>query len=152
VTGTFLHPATVMANITRELLHGYLDDALSEGETAQVEKALRESEGLRHLLRAILRERDRGEHSVGAIWRRQRLSCPTREQLGSYLLQALDEGLQEYIAFHLETIACPFCLANLADLQALQREPAPKARERRRRIFESSAGYLQICRDTKPQR
>lgn len=141
-----------MLNITREMLHGYLDDTLGETEIAQVEKALRESEPLRRMLRAIMQERDRGEHSVGAIWRRQRLSCPTREQLGSYLLQALEDGLQDYVDFHLQTIGCPFCLANLADLQSLQQEPVPKARERHRRIFESSAGYLQVCRDTKPDR
>jgi DNA-binding phage protein len=140
----------LMASITRELLQTYLDDALSEGETAQVEQALRGSEALRRLLRAVMQDRDRGEHSIGAIWRSQRLSCPTREQLGSYLLQALDEGQQDYIGFHLQTVACPFCLANLADLQTLQKEPAPKAQDRRRRFFESSAGYLQVCRDAKP--
>jgi hypothetical protein len=137
-----------MATITRELLHGYLDDTLSEGDVAQVERALRESEALRRLLRAVIQERDRGEHSIGAIWHRQRLSCPTREQLGSYLLQVLEPGLQDYIDFHLRTIACPFCLANLADLQTLQQEPAPKAQERRRRFFESSAGYLHVAQDT----
>jgi DNA-binding phage protein len=138
-----------MANITRELLHSYLDDALSTGEIAQIEQALRESEALRRLLRVVLQERDRGEHSIGAIWRRRRLSCPTREQLGSYLLKVLDADLQDYIAFHLDTVACPYCLANLADLQTLQREPPPKTRARRRRIFESSAGYLQAGRDTR---
>lgn len=138
-----------MIKVTRELLHAYLDDALSEGETAQVEQCLRESEPLRHLLRNILQERDRGEHSIGAIWRRQRLSCPTREQLGSYLLQVLDGGLHDYIEFHLRTIACPFCLANLADLESMQQEAPPRAKERRRRFFESSAGYLQAGRDTK---
>lgn len=138
-----------MIKVTRELLHAYLDDALSESETAQVEQSLRESEPLRHLLRNILHERDRGEHSIGAIWRRQRLSCPSREQLGSFLLQVLDAGLHDYIEFHLRTIACPFCLANLADLEAMQQEPPPKAKERRRRFFESSAGYLQAGRDTK---
>jgi len=141
-----------MVNITRELLHGYLDDGLSEGETAQVEKALRESEGLRRMLRALIQERERGEHSIGAIWRRQRLSCPSREQLGSYLLQTLEDGLQDYLDFHLQTVGCPYCLANLADLRALQQEAAPKTRERRKRIFESSAGYLQVCRDTRPDR
>jgi hypothetical protein len=139
-----------MSKISRELLHGYLDDALSDGETAQVEQELRKSETLRRLLRAIMQERDRGEHSLGAIWRRNRLSCPSREQLGSYLLQALDDGLQDYLHFHLETVGCPFCLANLADLKRLQKESAPKAHERRRRIFESSAGYLHVCRDGKP--
>ena len=134
-----------MNEITREQLHAYLDDALSDAETARVEQALRQSPGLQRALRAIMQERDRGEHSIGAIWCRERLSCPTREQLGSYLLQALEPGLQDYIDFHLRTVACAFCLANLADLQALHKEPAPKARERRRRFFESSAGYLQVC-------
>ncbi len=138
-----------MVTITRELLHGYLDDALSDTETAQVEQALRNSESLRRLLRAVLQERDRGEHSIGAIWRRQRLSCPSREVLGSYLLQVLDADLQDYVDFHLRTVGCPFCSANLADLQNLQQEPAPKTKERRRRFFESSAGFLQVGRETK---
>ena len=138
-----------MANITREQLDAYIDDALNDTDTAQVERALRESEALRRLLRAIIQERDRGEHSIGAIWRRQRLSCPTREQLGSYLLQALDADAQAYIEFHLQTVGCPFCLANHADLHAQQQEPAPKAQDRRRRFFESSAGYLNVCRESK---
>jgi hypothetical protein len=139
-----------MADITREQLHAYLDDALSDKETAQVEKALRDSETLRRTLHVVMQERDRGDHSLGAIWRRHRLSCPTRDQLGTYLLQALDPGLQDYIDFHLRTVCCAYCLANLADLRALQQEPAPKTHERRRRIFDSSAGYLHICRDAKP--
>jgi hypothetical protein len=136
-----------MATITREQLDGYLDDALSDSETAQVEQALRQSDVLRRQLHGIMQERDRGEHSIGAIWRRRRLSCPTREQLGSYLLQVLDADQHDYIDFHLHTIACAFCLANLADLQALREEPAPKVRERRQRFFESSAGLLRACRD-----
>ena len=136
-----------MPEITREHLHAYLDDALSEAETARVEQSLRESEPLRRLLRQVMQERDRGEHSLGAIWRRERLTCPTREQLGSVLLEVLDEGEQEYVDFHLHTVGCPYCLANLADLQALQKEPAPKAKERRRRFFQSSAGYLQTSRE-----
>jgi hypothetical protein len=139
-----------MSKLSREMLDGYLDDALSDGEIAQVEKALRESEPLRRLLRNIMQERDRGEHSLGAIWRRNRLSCPTRDQLRGYLQQASESGLQDYIQFHLETIACPFCLANLLDLKSLQQEAAPRSTERQRRIFESSAGFLQVCRDTKP--
>src|SRR5260370_42621961 len=95
------------AKINPEVLHAYLDDALSEEETAQVEKALRESDQLRRQLAALLQNRDRGEHTIGAIWRRQRLTCPTREELGSYLLQALDGELHKYIAFHLQTFGCP---------------------------------------------
>jgi hypothetical protein len=136
-----------MNEITREHLHAYLDDALSEAETARVEQALRDSESLRLTLRQTMQERDRGEHSLGAIWRRERLTCPTREQLGSYLLQVLDDAEQDYFAFHLTVVGCPYCQANLADLEALQKEPAPKAKERRRRFFQSSAGYLQVAKE-----
>src|SRR5919199_3820600 len=126
--------ATVMNEISREQLHAYLDDALSDADTARVEQALRDSEALRRSLRQAMQERDRGEHSLGAIWRRERLTCPTREQLGSYLLRVLDEGPQDYVEFHLRTVGCPYCLANLADLQAQQQEPPPQAKERRRRF------------------
>jgi DNA-binding phage protein len=131
-----------MTEITREQLAGYLDDALSDSETAHIEQALRDSEPLRSLLRAVMAERDRGEHTIGAIWRRRRLTCPTREQLGSYLLQVLDSDQQDYITFHLETICCAYCQANLADLRALQEEPVTQVQQRRRRFFESSAGLI----------
>jgi hypothetical protein len=65
------------------------------------------------------------------------------------LLQVLEPDLQDYLHFHLQTIACPFCLANLADLRDLQQEAAPKVHQRRRRFFESSAGYLNAARSGK---
>jgi hypothetical protein len=136
-----------MKNITREQLHAYLDDALSDCDLAMIEQALRESEPLRQRLRQAMQERDRGEHSLGAVWRRERLTCPTREQLGSYLLQVLDDGELAYIEFHLTSIGCPFCVANLQDLQTLQQEAAPQAHERRRRYFQSSAAYLHVAKE-----
>jgi hypothetical protein len=136
-----------MAYINRELLDAYLDDSLSDGETARIELALRQSDLLRKQLRNVIQERDRGEHSIGAIWRRQRLTCPSREQLGSYLLRVLDEDDHDYITFHVETVACAFCQANLADLEARHREPVPQAQQRRKRYFESSADYLRFCRE-----
>src|SRR5262249_2414394 len=138
---------TPMQQITREQLHAFLDDALSEPEMALVEQQLRQSEPLRQTLRLIMAERDRGEHTLGAIWRRERLTCPTREQLGSFLLQVLDEDEQDYIDFHLHAVNCPYCLANLADLEALQEESSTAARSRQRRYFESSRGFLHIARD-----
>ncbi len=138
-----------MAAITREQLESYLDDALGDTETAQVEQALRESAALRQQLRALLQEGDRGEHSLGAIWRRQRLTCPGREQLGSYLLGALEPDAHDYLDFHLRTISCSFCLANLADLQALKQEANSQAQKRRQRFFESSHGLLKPGQDAK---
>ena len=131
-----------MSNITREQLHAFLDDALSEADSARIERALRDSAPLQQRLRQVLQERDRGEHSVGGIWRRHRLSCPSREKLGSYLLGVLAEEEMDYIRFHLETVVCPFCQANLVDLQSQQKEPAA-SQQRRKRIFQSSASYLQ---------
>lgn len=128
-------------HVTPELLAGYLDDALSDEETVAVEQALRQSETLRKQLAALHHEHDRGEHSLAAVWRRERLTCLTREQLGSFLLDVLEPGLRDYVAFHLETSACPFCRANLADLQARQVEPTA-ASKRRKRFFDSSAGLL----------
>ena len=128
--------------ITSELLAGYLDDSLSDTETAQVEQALRQSEELRGQVRVLIGLRDRGEHSLGAVWRRHRLTCPSREQLGSYLLGVLDAGHEDFIDFHLKTVGCAFCLANLTDLQTQQQESAVHTQKRRRRFFDTSMGFL----------
>jgi hypothetical protein len=136
-----------MRQITCEQLASYLDDSLADSETALVEQALRQSEPLRRQLRGLMEERDRGEHSIGAIWRRERLTCPSREQLGSYLLEALDAAQQDYVDFHLKTIGCSYCLANLADLKSQQEEPVKSVQQRRKRFFESSAGFLKVCRN-----
>lgn len=129
-------------NPTREQLASYLEDALGDVETAQVEQALRQSESLRAQLRQLMEERDRGDHSVGAIWRRYRLTCPGRDQLGSYLLGVLEPEVQEYLTFHLRTIGCSYCQANLADLQAQRQSVTPANQQRRKRFFDSSAGLL----------
>jgi hypothetical protein len=111
-----------MAAVTRQMLRDYLHDALPESQMVVVEKALRGSQELCQLLSEVRDEEDRGEHSVGAIWRRERVSCPTRDQLGGFLLGAGDTDLLDYIQFHVETIGCPYCLANLDDLKKLQGE------------------------------
>src|SRR5438445_11014046 len=118
-----------MPEITREQLAGYLDEALNDADSAQIEQALRQSEPLRRQLRSLMLERDRGEHSIGAIWRRQRLTCATREQLGSYLLGVLEPDHHDYLDFHLDTVGCAYCLANLTDLRG-QQEAAPQAHAR----------------------
>jgi hypothetical protein len=107
-------------SITQEILRDYLNDALPDDELAAVERALRDSPELRAKLEEVLGQEDRGEHTAGAIWRRERVSCPTRDQLGGFLLGAGDSELIEYIRFHLEEIGCAYCQANLDDLKKLQ--------------------------------
>jgi len=123
-------------------LDAYLDEALSPEEMARVEETLRKDPELREQLAAINARRDAGVHSLGEIWRRHRLSCPPRDQLGSYLLDALPDEQAEYIAFHLEVVRCRYCLANLADLERQEAESPDVVENRRQKYFQSSAGYL----------
>ncbi len=73
--------------------------------------------------------------TLGPLWHHARLSCPSRQQLGSYLLAALDPEQAAYVQFHLEIVECPFCQANLADLKDLSQSAAiAKAATSRRRL------------------
>jgi hypothetical protein len=132
--------ATIIDDVA---LRDYLADALPPEAQARVEKALRESAELRARLEDVRQDRgDLGLHSLGAIWRRARLTCPTRQQLGSALLDALDPALASYITFHVEVIECPFCQANLADLKAKTAQPSTATQQRRNRILKSSQHLL----------
>ena len=123
-------------------LEGYLDESLPAEAMAQIEKALRKSPQLVRQLAEVNARRNAGLHSLGEIWRRHRLSCPPREQLGSYLLGTLDQQAADYVAFHVQVAGCRYCQANLADLQSQQAEAREVAQTRRRKYFQSSAGYL----------
>ena len=126
-----------------EILRAYLADALPPEELARVEKALRDSAELRARLEEVRENRgDLGLHTLGAIWRRGRLSCPTRQQLGSYLLDALDPDLASYLKFHLDVIACPYCQANLADLKSKGAQVPAAIQSRHNRIVQSSRHLL----------
>src|SRR4051794_8150517 len=124
-------------SIDAETLRGYLAETLPAEEMARVEKALRASSELRDRLEDVRQDRaDTGLHTLGAIWRRGRLTCATRQQLGSYLLDALDPALAGYITFHLDVVECPFCRANLSDLQGKAAQAAPASRSRQVRYFQ----------------
>jgi hypothetical protein len=136
--------------ITDPVLLAYLDESLSSEIMARIEDALRRDASLRERLSELISRRESGVHSIGDIWRRNRLSCPSREELGSYLLGAMMDEAAEYIRFHLEQIGCRYCAANLEDLKSVndasQSSGAnPSARaiaERRRRFFQSSVGRI----------
>ena len=129
--------------IDDEALRAYIADALPPGLSARIEKALRESSELRERLESVRSGReDMSLHSLGAIWRRSRLTCPSRQQLGSLLLDALDPDLADYLRFHIEVVECPFCRANLADLEGKAESTGPAARTRHARILHSSRHLL----------
>ena len=150
----FVEPDAVAHLFSESDLEGFLDEALPSEEMARIEKALRRTPRWCRRMAAINGRRDAGVHSVGAIWRRHRLSCPTREQLGNYLLGILPPEVADYVRFHLEMVGCRWCQANRSDLahqQAatnvplvpdLRSVPEAAVQSRRRKYFQSSAGYL----------
>ena len=135
-----------MTPFTPEDLAAYLDEALSAADMARIEQSLRSDRALLEQLTEIRARRDSGMHSVGEIWRRHRLTCLTRDQLGSYLLGVLDESQAAYVKLHLEAIGCRFCQANVDDLLRQQTEKAAASDVRRRKYFQSSAGHLARAR------
>lgn len=120
----------------------YLDEALPVEKMTRVEKALRDDPSLVRQLAAIIARRDSGVISLGEVWRRHRLSCPTRQELGSFLLEVLPDDAAKYVTFHLEVVGCRYCQANVADLKNQQAEAQTSIQERRRKYFQSSAGHL----------
>ncbi len=124
-----------------ELL-AYLDEGLPVERMTAIEAALRQSDELRVRAAALRDQREQQGHTVGEIWRRERLSCPTRHQLGSYLLGALANDLAQYIVFHLETVGCRYCAANLDDLRQANQCSTAETAQRRQKFFQSSAGHI----------
>ncbi len=138
-------PAPVPPPIDDAILRDYLVDALSPEESARVEKALRDSAELKARLEEVRQNRADGQlHTLGAIWHRARLTCPSREQLGSYLLDALDPEMAAYLTFHIEVVECLFCQANLNDLKAQSEteHAANASKTRQSRILQSSQHLL----------
>jgi anti-sigma factor RsiW len=128
--------------LTDSELEAYLDEALAPPEMAAIEAELRKNPKLLKQLAKIHSRRDAGVHSLGEIWRRHRISCPTRQQMGSYLLGVLDDEQAAYVRFHLEVVGCRLCHANVEDLRQRQAESDESIVVRRKKYFDSSAGYL----------
>jgi hypothetical protein len=128
------------ADFTDEELLAYADECLPAERCVIIEQSLRSHQTLIDRLANLLAGRDQGEHSLGQIWRRDRLSCPSRSVWAAFVDGRLGDGLTQYLQFHVETIGCRVCAANLADLQ--QRDSSTDSEHRTRKIFESSAGHL----------
>lgn len=127
---------------TDQELTSWLNERLPAERMAVLEQQLRTDESLRIRVAQLIQHRDQGGHSVGEIWYRGRLSCPSRSELGGYLLGTLPQPVSDYLDFHLLTIGCRLCQANLQDLQE-HSDDNSESQVRRRRFFESSAGFLE---------
>lgn len=137
-----------MRNYTDAELEAYLDESLATELTTEIEACLRAgdraAEQLTQRMATLAGRRDAGLHSLGAVWRQHRLSCPARQQLGSYLLGVLEPDHADYVRFHVEVIGCRPCEASLTDLRRQQAATEKSETDsRRQKYFQSSAGYLQ---------
>ena len=122
-------------------LAAWLDEMLAPDRMSELEQQLRTDTSLQNRIAQLIHHRDQGGHSVGEIWQRAGLSCPARSELSGYLLQTLEAKASDYVEFHLMTIGCRVCQANLKDLEEHANQ-SPESPGRRRRFFESSAGLL----------
>ena len=69
---------------------------------------------------------------------------PQSNRIGAVPRARQPPQLDEYIAFHVQTVGCVFCLAQLEEMQAsLAADPDDAARQQRREtLYASSAGLL----------
>ncbi|TWT93099.1 anti-sigma factor family protein [Neorhodopirellula pilleata] len=137
----FGDPDPMNADFTDAQLIAFLDEELAPELSSRLEAALREQPALQQRLTILRGQNLAGLHTIGAIWRRQRLSCPDRTQLTKFLSGQLSPSEADYIRFHLGEIHCRVCNANLDDLKQSQSD-THDSRIRRGRLFESSAGHL----------
>jgi RNA polymerase sigma-70 factor, ECF subfamily len=74
------------------------------------------------------------------VWEDHRPSCPKRSTIGGYHLGTLEPAWQDYADFHLNTLGCRFCLANLDDLK--ESEDRAHLDRLRQRVLQSTVGFL----------
>lgn len=137
-----MNPSSTNPCFSDQQLQAYLDEALPTAEMSAVEQRLREEGELRERLLVLAAQREAGVHGLGEIWRRHRLSCPPRTELGGFLLGTLEAEQQSYVQFHVQQIGCRLCAANLEDLQQQHDQQLQGTQARRRRFFQTSAGLL----------
>lgn len=80
------------------------------------------------------------ENLLTDIWKMQRFSCPKRSTIGAFFLGTLDKQWHDYTDFHINTIGCRFCMANLEDIKT--ENAKKKDTKLQTRIMESTVGFL----------
>ena len=63
------------------------------------------------------------DFDVSQTWRQQRVSCAARYWLGRMVVDSLPPGPADFLRFHVGEMDCPWCRANLEDLQRIEEDP-----------------------------
>jgi RNA polymerase sigma-70 factor (ECF subfamily) len=80
------------------------------------------------------------EGIIAQVWQEYRPSCPKRNTIGAYHLGTLEPEWKDYIGFHLHTLGCQFCLANLKDIEEQNKQK--DSSKLCLKIMESTVGFL----------
>lgn len=86
-----------------------------------------------------LGEGDASASLLTEVWEDQRLTCPKRSTIGRHLLGTLEEPWKGYVDFHVNTLGCTFCRANVEDLQ---KQTAEAPRQLYDRVLQSTIGFF----------
>ena len=128
--------------ISQADLEAYLDEGLPPDEMSAIEEAMRNDDAVREKLAMIHGRRDAGIHTLGEIWRRYRLTCPSREQLMLFLDKRLSDEESTYVRFHLEQVHCRLCVASFEDISISRQDEDEDTASRRQRLLDRSSTYL----------
>ena len=81
-----------------------------------------------------------GETDLHAAWESHRPSCPKRSTLGKYTLDILSPAWKDFVDFHVKTLGCLYCNANLDELN---RDTGSAIRSsKKKQLFQSTVGFL----------
>ena len=114
---------------------------VSENEIAVVKHRL--VKRLSELMRADSTQSSAGQPidvQLRSVWELQRPGCPKRSTLGKYSLEILPSEWHDFIDFHVVTLRCTFCLANLSELTAVNEDHTRP--ESPSQLFHSTIGFL----------
>ena len=76
-------------------------------------------------------------HLLTSVWESQRPSCPKRTTLGKSVLGILPPEWEDFVEFHVNTLGCTFCIANLVELSS-----TGETKSANERLFTSTVGFL----------
>jgi len=83
------------------------------------------------------------QYSMSGLWFRERVSCPTPDELASAARGALSPEAADYVDFHVNTLGCRACGAAGAAVDAdANPEIRRKSRQAARRVTDSMGRFL----------
>ena len=83
--------------------------------------------------------------TMGRVWREGRVSCPHNDLLRSFKDGSLSGGQAEYIAWHIDTAECPYCMASIDEIEATESDAGKRQEldQIKERLLSSTMTFLE---------